>query len=89
MTVITTVDPDHTRLQLRGYGMRLCDIFGEDGGRETVTGVVGLLDDFGLGGEGGDGDDGAEDLFAHDGHLFRDVGEDGGFDEVAFRRGGR
>lgn len=37
-----------------------------------------------LGLEFGDGADGAEDFFLHDFHVFADVGEDGGLDEVAF-----
>ena len=53
------------------------------GGGQAVGGDVAEADGVGLVLEFGDAADGAEDLFAHDLHVFADVAEDGGFDEVA------
>ena len=53
-----------------------------DSGGETVGGGVSETDGVLFGLEFGDGADGAEDLFLHDLHVFADVGEDGGLDEV-------
>ena len=55
-----------------------------DSGGETVGGGVAETDGVFFGLEFGDGADGAEDLFLHDLHVFADVGEDGGLDEVTF-----
>lgn len=83
VTVLTTIDPDHTGLDLRGDAVRALQVLREDGRAETVARVVGAADGFLFRGEGHDGDDGAEDLFAVDTHGVRDVREDGGLDEVA------
>lgn len=53
------------------------------GGGEAIGRSVADADGVGLGGELGDGADGTEDFFLHDLHVFGDVAEDGGLDEVA------
>lgn len=56
---------------------------GVDGGGEAVGGGVAEADGVVFRLELGDGADGAEDLFLHNLHVFRDAGEDGRLDEVA------
>ena len=56
---------------------------GVDGGGETVGCGVTETDGVFFGLEFSDGADGAENLFLHDLHVFRDAGEDGRLDEVA------
>lgn len=53
-----------------------------DSGGETVSGVVGKVNDLSLVLELGNSADGAENLLLHDLHVGADVGEDGGLDEV-------
>lgn len=55
-----------------------------DGGGETVGGAVSETDGVFFGLELSDGANGAEDFFLHDLHVFADVGEDGGLNEVTF-----
>ncbi len=50
---------------------------------QTIGGRIADTDGIVLGLELGNGADGAEDLLLHDLHVFADVGEDGGFNEVA------
>ena len=50
---------------------------------KAVSSDVPETDGVGLVFEFRDAADGAEDLFAHDFHVFADVAEDGGLDEVA------
>ena len=54
------------------------------GGRKTICRRVAHPDGVGLGAEFGNRADGAKDFFLHDLHVFGDIGEDGGLDEVAF-----
>lgn len=53
-------------------------------GGQTIGGGVTEADSILFGLEFRDGADGTEDLFLHYLHVFADVGEDGGLDEVAF-----
>src|SRR5438309_4850923 len=47
-------------------------------GREPELGIIHETDRFRIGGEGRDRQHGPEGFFAHDSHLVRDIGEDGG-----------
>jgi hypothetical protein len=53
-------------------------------GSKSICSVVAETDGVFLVLELGDRTYRAEDFFLHDGHVVLDVGEDGGFDEVAF-----
>lgn len=80
---VVCVDPDGTGLE----GIRHVDggieVGRVDGSGETVGGAVTDSDGIRLVFELGDGADGAEYFFLHDLHVFADIGEDGGLDEVA------
>lgn len=83
MEHVVLIDPDGPRPQRvrdANGGVQAARVHGRG---ETVGGGVAEADGVGLGLELGDGADGAEDLFLHDLHVLRDVGEDGGLDEVA------
>jgi hypothetical protein len=80
---VVGVDPDGTCLEGVGDLDGGVEVLGVDGGGETVRGRVAELDGVLLGLELGDRADGTEDLLLHDLHIFGDVGEDGGLDEVA------
>ena len=83
MQHIILVDPDRTRLQRITHPNRRIQITRVHGGGKAVGGDVAETDGVGLVFELRDAADGAEDLLAHDLHVFADVAEDGGFDEVA------
>lgn len=83
MESVVLVDPDGSGLELVGDGDGGFEVLGVDTGGETVGGVVGHGDEIVNVLELGDGGDGAEDFLLHDLHLWGDVGEDGGLDEVA------
>jgi hypothetical protein len=80
---VVGVDPDGTGLEGVGDLDGGVEVLGVDGGGEAVRGRVTELDGVLLGLELGDRADRAEDLLLHDLHVFGDVGEDGGLDEVA------
>jgi hypothetical protein len=80
---VVGVDPDGTRLEGVGDLDGGVEVLGVQGGGEAVGGGVAELDGLLLGLELGDRADRAEDLLLHDLHVFCDVGEDGGLDEVA------
>jgi hypothetical protein len=81
---VVCVNPNSTSLE----GVRHLDSGVEVGcvhsGSKSICGVVAETDGVFLVLELGDRAYGAEDFFLHDGHVVLDVGEDGGFDEVAF-----
>ena len=81
--VVHAVDPDGAGLEPVGGADGLVEVAGEDGGSETVDGVVRLVDDVVLVLELDDDTDGAEDLLLDNLHVRLDVGEDGRLDEVA------
>ena len=83
MESVVGVDPDGARLESVGDLDGGVEVLGVDGGGETVCAGVAELDGVLLGLELGDRADRAEDLLLHDLHVFCDVGEDGGLDEVA------
>ena len=80
---IVCVDPDCTGPERIRHIDGGVEVGGVDGGGETVGGTVADSDGISLVFELGDGADGAEDFFLHDLHVFADVGENGGLDEVA------
>jgi hypothetical protein len=80
---VVSVDPDGTGLESVGDLDGGVEVLGVHGGGEAVCAGVAELDGVLLGLELGDRADGAEDLLFHDLHVFCDVGEDGGLDEVA------
>ena len=84
MQHVVLIDPDGTRPQRVADFNGGVDVGSVDRGGEAVGGDVAEADGVGLVLELGDGADGAEDLFLHDLHVFGDVAEDGGLDEVAF-----
>ena len=67
---------------LRG-AQRTVDVLGEDRRRQTVDGVVRLVDDVVVVVELDHDADGAEDLLLDDAHVLLRVREDRGLDEVA------
>lgn len=80
---VVCVDPDGPGLErIRNIDGRV-EVCGVDSGSETVGGAVADPDGISLVFELGNGADGAEDFFLHDLHVFADVGENGGLDEVA------
>lgn len=78
-----TVDPDGAGAEAVADADGRVEVLGVDGGGEAVLGVVAEPDGLLLGRELGDGADGPENLLLHDLHVVRDVGKDGGLDEVA------
>jgi hypothetical protein len=80
---VVGVDPDGTCLEGVGDLDGGVKVLGVEGGGETVRGRVAELDGLLLGLELGDRADGTEDLLLHNLHVFGDVGEDGGLNEVA------
>jgi hypothetical protein len=84
MQHIILIDPHRTRPQRITDPNGGVQIGRVHGGGETVRGGVAETDGVLFGLEFRDGANGAEDLFLHDLHVFADVGEDGGLDEVAF-----
>jgi len=80
---VVGVDPDGTGAQSIGDLDGGVEVLGVDGGGKTVRGVVAELDGILLSLELGDRADRAEDLLLHDLHVFCDVGEDRGLDEVS------
>jgi hypothetical protein len=84
MKRVVGVDPDSTRPERVGDLDSRVEVSSVHSGSETIGGVVAHLDDLFFGLEFGNSADRTEDLFLHDLHVIRDVGEDGGLDEVAF-----
>ena len=84
MQHIILINPHGPRLQRTTNPQRRIQILGVHCGGEAVGGLVADADGVVFGLEFGNGADGAEDFFLHDLHVFADVGEDGGLDEVAF-----
>jgi len=80
---VVGVDPDGTCLEGIGDLDGGVKVLGVEGGGEAVRCGVAELDGILLGLELGDRADRAEDLLLHNLHVFCDVGEDGGLDEVA------
>jgi len=80
---VVAVDPYRPGLERVADADGRVDVLRVYGGGKTIGGAVTELDGVLLGLEFGDRADGAEDLLLHDLHVFADVGEDGGFDEVA------
>jgi hypothetical protein len=79
---VVRVDPDSSRTERVSHLDGRVEVGGVDSGGKTVRGRVGNLDDLGLALELGDCADGAENFFLLDLHVFGDVGEDGGLNEV-------
>jgi len=84
MQQIIRVNPNSPRLQRIAHSNSSVQVLGMNSGGKTISGTVAYADGILFGLEFCDGADGTEDLFLHDLHVFADVGEDGGFDEVAF-----
>ena len=82
MKHVITVHPDSSGLQSVGNADGSVEVLGVDGGSETVSGIVGKVNDLRLVLELGNSADRAEDLLLHDLHVGADVGEDSGLDEV-------
>jgi hypothetical protein len=80
---VVAVDPHGTGLERVADPDGRVDVLGVHGGGQTIGGAVADLDGVLLRLEFGDRADGAEDFLLHDLHVFADVGEDGGLDEVA------
>lgn len=64
ITVLTTINPHHSRFDFCRDTMCAFEIGCEDGCSESVAAVVGALEGGGFGAEGGEGYDWAEDFFA-------------------------
>lgn len=84
MQHIILIHPHRARLQRVANPDGGVQVGGVHGSSEPISGRVADADGVLLVLELGDGADGAEDFFLHDLHIFADVGEDGGLDEVAF-----
>lgn len=84
MQHVILIDPDGARPQRVTDPDGGIEVRGMHRGGETVGGDVAQADGVGLVLELGNRADRAEDFFLHDLHVFGDVAEDGGLDEVAF-----
>ena len=84
MQHIILIHPHGARPQRITNSNRTTQIIRMHRGGQTVRRRVADADGIFFGFELRDGADGAEDLFLHDLHVFADVGEDGGLDEVTF-----
>jgi hypothetical protein len=84
MQQIIRVNPNSTRLQRIAHSNSGIQVLGMHSGGKTIGSAIANADGIFFGLEFRNGADGTEDLFLHDLHIFADVGEDGGFDEVAF-----
>ena len=84
MQDIILIDPNRARPQRITDTDRGVEVGGVDRGGETVGGGIPHANGVGFVFELGDRADGAEDFFLHYLHVFADVAEDGGLDEVAF-----
>ena len=80
---VVLIDPDSAGAQTIGDSDRRVEVVGVDSRREAISAGVCRLENLLFRFELGDGADGAEDLFLHDLHVFRDVGEDGRLDEIS------
>ena len=84
MQHIILIHPHGPRLERIADPNRRIQIIRVHGGREAVGARVADADGVLFGLEFRDAAHGPEDLFLHDLHVFGDVAEDGGLDEVAF-----
>lgn len=82
--VVYAVNPCGTRLQSVSRLDCTAQVLREHGCSETVQRVIGLLHHIFLVLEFDDNTDGTENFFSDNFHVWGGVGEDGGFDEVAF-----
>jgi hypothetical protein len=83
MKHVIAVNPDSAGTEaIRNTNGRV-QVGGVNGSCEAVGCVVGGLDDLVFCAELGNGADRAEDLLLHDLHVWLDIGEDGGLDEIS------
>ncbi len=80
---VVVVDPDGTGLERVGHTKGRVEILGVNGSGKTIGGLVTSLDNLIFGLELADGADRSEDLLLHNLHIWADIGEDGGLNEVA------
>ena len=83
MKHVVLIYPDCPSLQAVGDSDRRVQIGGVNGGREAVGGGIADLDGILFCLEFRNGAHGPENFFLDNFHVVTDVGEDGGFDEVA------
>ena len=81
--LVVGVDPHTPGLNRLRDAERAVDVLRPDGAAEPVLAVVRHLDDLRFVVELDEADDRAEDLFACDAHVVRDVGDDGRLHECA------
>ena len=84
MEQVVVVDPDGSCTELVTDDNGGVDVRRVDGSSKTICAVVAYSDCVVDGLELGDGANGSENFFLHNLHVFADVAEDGGLDEVAF-----
>jgi hypothetical protein len=78
------IDPNGSGLKSVGNFNGGVQILGMNTGGKTVESLMGLLQDILNIRKLGDSDNRSKNFFLHDLHLFVDIREDGGLDEVAF-----
>jgi hypothetical protein len=80
---VVAVHPYGTSTEVVGDTNGSVQVGGVNSSRKAVGSVVGSLDDLFFCAELGNGADRAEDLLLHDLHVWLNIGEDGGLDEIS------
>lgn len=84
MNLVRTINPRRPRLQLMRESQSPTNILRKHRRRQSIQRIVRLSQHIGFVLELDNDTDGPEDLFLDDAHVWLRVGEDGGFDPVAF-----
>ena len=82
--IITTIDPNHPRLQPPRHTMSLRDVSSENRRSQPIDGIIRKLNRLGLAAERRNTHEGPEDFFAENAHRGLHVAENGGGDEEVF-----